>query len=45
MIFGLIGRIGCAILLIVTGAVGFATKDLWLPKVKPHLPAIVQEWL
>lgn len=45
MFFGLIGRIGCAILLIVIGAVGFATKDRWIPKVKPHLPAAVQRML
>lgn len=45
MLFGLIGRIGCAILLILIGAVGFATKDKWIPKVKPRLPPIVQEWL
>jgi hypothetical protein len=45
MFFGLIGRIGCAILLILIGAVGFATKDAWLPKVKPHLPPIIQRAL
>ncbi len=42
---GLIGRIGCAIVLIAIGAIGFATKDLWLPKVKPHLPPAVQRVL
>jgi hypothetical protein len=45
MFFGLIGRIGCALILLVAGAVGYATKDLWIPKVKPHLPPMVQEWL
>ena len=45
MIFGLIGRIGCAVFFILLGAVGFATKDIWIPKVKPHLPIMVREWL
>lgn len=45
MFFGLIGRIGCAIILLIAGAVGYATKDIWIPKVKPHLPPIVQEFL
>lgn len=45
MFFGLIGRIGCAILLLLIGAVGYATKDTWIPKVKPHLPPIIQRVL
>lgn len=45
MFFGLIRRIGCAILLLIIGAAGYATKDRWLPKVKPHLPPIVQRLL
>lgn len=45
MFFGLLGRIGCAILLLVIGAVGFATKDYWIPRVKPLLPPIIQSVL
>lgn len=45
MLFSLIGRIGCAILLILLGAVGFATKQHWIPLVKPHLPLLLQGWL
>lgn len=45
MFFGLIGRIGCAIVLLILGAVGFATKDHWIPMVKPHLPPIIQSVL
>lgn len=45
MFFGLIGRLGCAIILLIAGAAGYATKDLWIPKVKPHLPPIVQRVL
>jgi hypothetical protein len=45
MFFGLIGRIGCAIFFLIAGAVGYATKDLWIQQLKPHLPPIVQELL
>ncbi len=37
--FGLFRRIGCAILLLVIGAVAWQFRDLWLPKVKAMLAA------
>lgn len=36
--FGCLGRIGCGLLLIVLGAVGWATRDRWWPEVRRRLP-------
>lgn len=36
--FGCLSRIGCGLLLIVLGAVGWATKDRWWPEVRRRLP-------
>jgi len=45
--FGCVGRIGCGLLLILLGALGWAFRDAWMPKVKELLaervPAIVAE--
>ncbi len=35
--FGLARRIGCAILLLIIGAVGWHFRDLWWPKVRAML--------
>ena len=32
--FGCLGRIGCLIILVVAGAIGWFTQDAWLPRVK-----------
>ena len=46
--FGCIGRIGCGLLLIVLGAVGWATRGVWLPTVRAAItadaPAKTQPW-
>jgi hypothetical protein len=43
--FSLVRRIGCSIVLLIVGAAAYATKDLWIPKVKPHLPPAIQRML
>ena len=35
--FGLVRRIGCAIILLVAGAVLWHFRDLWWPKVRDRL--------
>jgi hypothetical protein len=35
--FGCVGRIGCAIVLLVLGAAGWHFRDEWLPMVKKKL--------
>lgn len=46
--FGCLGRIGCGLLLIILGAVGWAYRDVWVPMVKElvaaRVPAASQEW-
>jgi hypothetical protein len=46
--FGCLGRIGCGLLLILLGAVGYATRDKWVPKVREliaaRMPAATDEW-
>lgn len=46
--FGCIGRIGCGLLLLILGAVGWAYRDTWVPKVKELIaargPAASAEW-
>lgn len=41
--FGCIGRIGCGLLLLILGAVGWAYRDVWVPKVKELVVARVPE--
>ncbi len=41
--FGLLKRIGCAIVLLAIGAAGWAFKDLWLPRVKAMISAEAPE--
>ena len=38
--FGCVGRIGCAIILLILGAVGWHFRDKWLPLVKEKLGTI-----
>jgi len=40
VIFGCFGRIGCAIVLLILGAVGWHFRDRWLPAVKKRLGTI-----
>jgi hypothetical protein len=46
--FGCLGRIGCGLLLIVLGAVGWAYRDTWVPKaremVSARAPGASQDW-
>lgn len=35
--FGCVGRIGCAVILLILGAVGWHYRALWLPKVKVYI--------
>lgn len=41
--FGCLGRLGCAAVLLVAGALGWLTRDLWLPTVRARIdgPAAV----
>lgn len=46
--FGCLRRVGCGVLLLVLGALGWAYRDVWVPKVKglvaARIPAATQEW-
>ncbi len=45
---GCLTRIGCGAVLVVAGAVGYATKDKWMPKVtdavRTEAPAVTAKW-
>lgn len=43
MLFGCVGRIGCAIVLLILGALGWHFRDRWLPEVKKRLGRIEVE--
>ncbi len=38
--FGCVGRIGCAFLFLILGAVGWHFRDKWLPLVKKKLGTV-----
>ena len=46
--FGCLGRIGCGLLLVLLGALGWAYRDVWVPKAKELIaaraPNASQEW-